>query len=94
MGNSFASDHNLIRQDLIFQLGMPEDLDWDYFLETSVRGKLSADLSGSNNSLEIQKLEALAQHDNLQFHSRKELLQSLEQACRLNWDSFVRCSCK
>lgn len=37
-----------LRQDLKFQLGTIDDLDWDYFLETAMRAKLLADEVGIN----------------------------------------------
>jgi hypothetical protein len=37
-----------IRKDLIFQLETPEDLDWDYFLETAMRAKTQADMEMVN----------------------------------------------
>ncbi|MBJ7266360.1 hypothetical protein [Idiomarina abyssalis] len=37
-----------LRADLTFQLGMPEDLDWDYFVETAIRAKLASDEEGVN----------------------------------------------
>ena len=37
-----------IRKDLIFQLGVCGDLDWDYFLETAIKAKGAADLEKRN----------------------------------------------
>ncbi|MCY9864976.1 hypothetical protein OTK49_20890 [Vibrio coralliirubri] len=43
-----------IRSDLMFQLKTPEDLDWDYFLETSIRAKIKADATGVNMTRDKQ----------------------------------------
>lgn len=37
-----------LRADLAFQLQSPEDLDWDYFLETAVKAKVVSDRMGLN----------------------------------------------
>ncbi len=37
-----------LRTDLAFQLKTPEDLDWDYFLETALKAKLTADNANIN----------------------------------------------
>lgn len=39
---------DLIRKDLIHQLGIPDELDWDYFLETARRAKKAADTEERN----------------------------------------------
>lgn len=39
---------DLIRQDLMHQLKIPDDLDWDYFLETAIRAKEAADVEDRN----------------------------------------------
>lgn len=49
-------EHELdaIRSDLLFQLKTPDDLDWNYFLETAIRAKLKADATGTNMTLDKQ----------------------------------------
>lgn len=32
-----------IRKDLVHQLNIPDELDWDYFLETAIKAKAAAD---------------------------------------------------
>lgn len=36
------------RDDLVFQLKTPDDLDWDYFLETAWKAKVQADRENRN----------------------------------------------
>jgi len=45
---------DLLRADLQHQLNIPDELDWDYFLETALRAKAAADKEGRNMSLEQQ----------------------------------------
>lgn len=40
----------IIRRDIKQQLSIPDDLDWDYLLETAMRGKLKSDKDGVNTS--------------------------------------------
>jgi hypothetical protein len=42
------SDLDLLRKDLVHQLSIPDELDWDYFLETAQRAKAAADNEGRN----------------------------------------------
>jgi len=42
------SELDLLRSDLLHQLRTPEELDWDYFLETAQRAKEVADEEGRN----------------------------------------------
>ena len=42
---------DLLRIDLEHQLGIPDELDWDYFLETAKRAKVAADAEGRNMTL-------------------------------------------
>jgi hypothetical protein len=37
-----------LRIDLLFQLKTPDEIDWDYFLETSQRAKKAADSEDRN----------------------------------------------
>ncbi len=37
-----------LRADLFHQLGIPDELDWDYFLETAQRAKAAADKEKRN----------------------------------------------
>lgn len=37
-----------IRKDLVHQLSIPDDLDWGYFIETTIRAKIRADCEGLN----------------------------------------------
>ena len=39
---------DLLRKDLIHQLNIPEELDWDYFLETAVRAQKQANIEKRN----------------------------------------------
>jgi hypothetical protein len=39
---------DLIRKDLVHQLNIPDELDWDYFLETAIKAKRAADDEGRN----------------------------------------------
>ncbi len=39
---------DLIRKDLVHQLGIPDELDWDYFLETAIKAKVAADVENRN----------------------------------------------
>lgn len=39
---------DLLRADLKHQLSMPDEIDWDYFLETAIRAKNAADAEGRN----------------------------------------------
>ena len=39
---------DLIRKDLVHQLKIPDELDWDYFLETTIKAKRAADDEGRN----------------------------------------------
>lgn len=47
--NDSANSLDNLRSDLKYQLGMPHELDWDYFLETAIRAKIAADKEGRNN---------------------------------------------
>lgn len=89
MENVFASEHNLIRKDLIQQLGIPDDLDWDYFLETVARGKISADRSSANKAENPSPILSLNCRDEALFHSRKELLDLITAGSSLSWDDLV-----
>lgn len=42
------ADLSSLRKDLKFQLGTIDDLDWDYFLELTLKAKFSADSSNIN----------------------------------------------
>ena len=39
---------DLLRADLVHQLSIPDELDWDYFLETAQRAKDQADKEERN----------------------------------------------
>lgn len=39
---------DLLRADLLHQLSIPDELDWDYFLETAQRAKAAADNEDRN----------------------------------------------
>lgn len=43
-----ATELDRIRQDLKHQLSIPEELDWDYFLDTAKRAKAQADVELRN----------------------------------------------
>lgn len=48
-----------LRSDLVFQLKTPEDLDWDYFLETALKAKLTADNTNINMVECVRTLEEI-----------------------------------
>lgn len=39
---------DILRKDLVLQLETPEDLDWDYFLETALKARFIADNANVN----------------------------------------------
>ena len=41
---------DMLRADLLHQLNIPDELDWDYFLETAQRAKDAADKEGRNTT--------------------------------------------
>lgn len=41
-------DLDAIRKDLAHQITMPDDLDWDHFLETTIRARIKATAMGVN----------------------------------------------
>ena len=43
-----TTELDALRSDLQFQLQTPDELDWDYFLETAVKAKYAADKEGRN----------------------------------------------
>jgi len=42
-----------LRSDLVHQLGIPDELDWDYFLETAQRAKVAADQENRNMNIDF-----------------------------------------
>jgi len=42
-----------LRSDLKHQLSIPDELDWDYFLETTRKAKTSADNEGRNMTPDV-----------------------------------------
>lgn len=45
-------DLDQIRADLKHQLSIPDEIDWDYFLETTIRAKIKADATNKNMTLD------------------------------------------
>jgi hypothetical protein len=45
---SNESKLDLLRADLVHQLQMPDDLDWDYFVETAERARNAANTEKRN----------------------------------------------
>jgi len=46
---------DLLRSDLKFQLDTPDELDWDYFLETAHRAKMAADKERRNMTFDSKQ---------------------------------------
>lgn len=46
---------DMLRKDLVHQLGIPDELDWDYFLETAKRAKSAADKEKRNMIINIKE---------------------------------------
>lgn len=44
-------DLDALRSDLIHQLKIPDEIDWDYFLETALRARSRAEIEGRNFNL-------------------------------------------
>jgi hypothetical protein len=53
----FSADE--IRADLVHQLGASDKLDWDYFLETAVRAKITADAECINMTEDPRTISAV-----------------------------------
>lgn len=52
--NHFANENfdlDSLRSDLIHQLKIPDEIDWDYFLETALRARSRAEIEGRNFNL-------------------------------------------
>ena len=81
-------DVSVFLEDLIFQLGVPDDLDWDYFLETSRKGRRAAIRANKNDVSSKLGFNFFAIHDLDQ--SRTMLKQFLVNAQgAINWDSLL-----
>ena len=48
VSNDSDTELDLLRKDLLHQLGIPDELDWDYFLETAMKAKAAADVENRN----------------------------------------------
>lgn len=48
-----------LKEDLKFQLGTIDDLDWDYFLETAIKAKIEADKAQVNMPEIVRELSEI-----------------------------------
>jgi hypothetical protein len=43
---------DLLRKNLTHQLGIPDNIDWDYFVETAIKAKNQSNIENRNKTLE------------------------------------------
>ncbi len=60
--NPHNDNLDLLRKDLVHQLGIPDDIDWDYFLETATRAKLQSDIEDKRRNLSVHKTHCCKIH--------------------------------
>lgn len=78
---------NDYRTDLVFQIGAIDDLDWDYFLETTEKAKASAIREGlAFNQIDGAAFNIETANDVCAY--RKQIKHQLDKPIELDWNRF------
>lgn len=88
---------NVIRDDLLQQISMPYDLDWDYFLETVIRGSITSGdgVKESCEALNTLEMAALSNTPRSVSNSdidtlRKDIKYCVGQSENIDWNNLLK----